>query len=187
MSIRLILVAHAETDATRRGVFSAGEGLNERGREAAGRLVGALPQASTILTSPAAAAREIAMALDQAASVEQALRDLDVGTWTGRQVMDIAMTDPEAASAWIEDPSFAGHGGESVEMLIRRVGDWLTSRRSIDGVVIGVTHAAVLRAAAVGVLGAPAAAFWRIEAAPLTALTLSGDGRRWTFRELRTA
>ena len=95
------------------------------------------------------------------------------------------MADAEAATAWIDDPAFAGHGGESVEMLVARVGAWLAARRTTQGVVIAVTHAAVLRAAAIAALDAPAAGFWRIDAGPLTALTLSSDGRRWTVRELR--
>lgn len=185
MPIRLTLIAHAETSATRRGVFPGNEGLQERGRAAAARLAGSLPKAVESLTSPASAARETAAALGLDPRVEAALADIDVGAWTGRSVMEIGMQDAEAATAWIEDPGFAGHGGESFTALVARVATWLASRCSTDGVAIAITHAAVLRAAAIAALGADASAFWRIEAAPLAMLSLSSDGRRWVFRELR--
>ncbi len=185
MPIRLLLVAHAETDATRRGTFPAGDGLNARGRSAANGAAHALPSATTVLTSPAAAAVETALAFGLAAQEEAALGDLDVGTWAGQSVMDIGMTDPEGATAWIADPAFDGHGGESFLALVARVARWLDDLRNGDGIVIAITHAALIRAAVVAVLDAPASGFWRIDVAPLAALTLSGDGRRWTMRELR--
>ncbi len=187
MPIRLILIAHAETSATRLGVFPSGEGLEARGRDAANKLVGTLPASTLVLSSPAPAARETAEALGLDAQVEPALADIDVGAWAGRSVMDIGMEDPEAATAWIEEPAFAGHGGESFEAHIARVGTWLAERCATQGVAIAVTHAAVVRAAVIAALGAAPSAFWRIEAAPLSRLTLSSDGRRWVIRELRPA
>ena len=47
-----------------------------------------------------------------------------------------------------------------------------------------MTHAAVLRATLVAVLGAPPSAFWLIDARPLSTLTLTSDGRRWAVRGL---
>lgn len=186
MSARLILIAHAETSATRRGVFPSDEGLEARGREAAAKRAGTLPTHREALTSPAQAALETAAALGLAASVETALADVDVGGWTGRSVMDIGTEDPQAASNWIENPAFDGHGGESFATLIARVAAWLSARRDADGLTIAVTHAAVLRAAAIATLDAPPAAIWRIEAPPLAMLSLSSDGRRWTMRQLQT-
>ena len=185
MSIRIILIAHGETSATRRGVFPVAERLDDRGRKEANRVAGTLPKAGTILSGPALAARDTGTALGYDAVVDTALDGLDVGRWAGRSVMEIGMADADAATAWIEDPAFAGHGGESIEMLIMRVGLWLEARREGSGTTIAVTHAAVVRAAAICALDAPAKAFWRIDVAPLAALTLSSDGRRWTVRELR--
>ncbi len=122
------------------------------------------------------------MGLD--AEVEPALADIDVGGWAGRAIMDIGAQDPESATAWIDDPAFAGHGGESFDALVARVGIWLEGRRATEGVVVAVTHAAVLRAAAISILGAPVDAIWRIEAPPLARLTLGSDSRRWTLRAL---
>lgn len=185
MPIRLTLVAHAETNATRRGVFPLGsERLDAPARAEAARRAGMLPKGATALSSPAMAARETATALGFDAVVEPALAGLDVGAWAGQSVMDIGMTDAKAATAWIEDPAFAGHGGESIDMLIARIGTWLAARQATNDVMVAVTHAAVVRAAALVALDAPAASFWRIDVAPLAALTLSSDGQRWTLREL---
>ena len=59
--MRLLMLAHAETAATRRAIFAAGDGLDARGRAAAAAL--ARPRCDRALTSPAAAARETAAAL----------------------------------------------------------------------------------------------------------------------------
>jgi broad specificity phosphatase PhoE len=47
---------------------------------------------------------------------------------------------------------------------------------------VAVTHGAVVRAAVLVVLGAPAQGLWRIDVAPLTATVLRGGSGRWTVR-----
>ena len=108
------------------------------------------------------------------------MSDLDTGHWRGKALAEIA---PDDLAAWLTDPDYAGHGGESVAALIARVEAFLSARLAA-GSVVAVTHGAVLRAALAAVLGAPASAFWRIDAPPLTMLTLSSDGRRWALRGL---
>lgn len=148
---------------------------------AAGRR-GELPTTREALAGPALAARRTAEALGLAATSEPALRDLDAGRWTGRTLADIAAPD---LAAWLADPTYDEHGGESVAALVTRVETFLASRLA-RGSVVAVTHGAVVRAAVVALLGAPASAFWRVEAPPLTWLTASSDGRRWTLRGLES-
>jgi broad specificity phosphatase PhoE len=93
---------------------------------------------------------------------------------------DIAAAEPEAVAAWLADPNAAPHGGESLTALVGRVADWLDSDR-IRGRTLAVTHAAVMRAAVVHVLGAPVRSFWRIDVAPLSIIELRRNGRRWTL------
>ena len=50
-----------------------------------------------------------------------------------------------------------------------------------------MTHAAVIRAAVLIVLDAPASAFWRIDVEPLSLTDLRFDGRRWALRALGLA
>ncbi len=139
-----------------------------------------VPKANEVMTSPAVAACRTAEALGLAATCEPALRDLDAGRWTGKVLSEIA---PDDLAAWLTDPDYAGHGGESVAALLARIDDFLTARLA-GGSVVAVSHGVVLRAAVMAVLGAPPSAFWRIDAPPLTILTLSSDGRRWALRGL---
>ena len=182
---RLLFVAHAETDATRRAAFPDGEGLNQKGNRAARDQWSGMPKRDGAFASPAPAALETASLVGLKADPEEALRELDVGIWRGRTVAEVAAQEPEAFTRWIADPAFTEHGGESIESLIGRVRDWIASRPATGGTVIAVTHAAVLRAAVVAILDAPASAFWRIDVQPLSMVTFTSDGRRWALRELR--
>ncbi len=184
MPQRLVLIAHAATRATRQAAFANGEALDEKGIEVARGAGRFLPTATMLLTSPALAARQTATALDEKARdwrVEDRLRDLDVGVWAGRSLRDIG----EEVASWVADSNYAGHGGESLASFLVRIREWLSTALAMPGTTVAMTHAAVVRAAVLAVLDAPPAAFWRIDAAPLTALTLSSDGRRWAMRAFR--
>jgi broad specificity phosphatase PhoE len=62
------------------------------------------------------------------------------------------------------------------------VSDWLADRLRDDGHTVAVTHAAVIRAAVIGVLDAPPQSFWRIDVEPLSRVDLRSDKRRWVLR-----
>lgn len=174
-------MAHAATAATRQASFARGDEPPEAaGLATAAALRCELRTSGKAFTSPALAACRTAEVLGLPASCEPCLRDLDAGRWTGERV---AAIPPSDLAAWLVDPDFAGHGGESVAALVSRVGSFLATRLA-DADLVAVTHGAVLRAALVAVLGAPASAFWRIEAPPLAILTLSSDARRWRLRSL---
>lgn len=113
------------------------------------------------------------------------LADLDCGRWRGQTMRSIAEGEPDELGAWLTDPSYTGHGGRSIDELLVRLKTWLALRRDDPGTTLAITHAAVLRCALLATLGASSNGFWRIDAAPLTSLVLSSDGRRWTLRGLR--
>lgn len=211
MDLRLLLISHASTAAQRAGRFPAGaagagnaadasdaDSLDARGIAETGaarkRLV--LPDDATALVSPAASARDTALALGLAATVDQRLADLDYGSWQGRKLIDLASEAPQDLAAWASDPDAAPHGGESFSQLVIRVGAWLdeldTATESVDhGTraaaskrtrnVIAVTHAPLLRAAIVHALGTTPAVFPRIEIAPLSLVELRRSQRGWTW------
>lgn len=183
MPRRLLLLAHAETNAMRQAVFADREDLNAAGVASLSVLPSIVPSRAEILSSPALAARSTAACLG-ANEIDQALRDLDAGAWAGRPLAEIAERDPKDLTQWISDPGWSGHGGESVQALVARIGGWLEQRRTQAGVVMAVTHASIVRAALVATLDAPGTAFWRIDVPPLACLTLGTDGRRWSFRAL---
>jgi broad specificity phosphatase PhoE len=83
-------------------------------------------------------------------------------------------------AAWLSDAEAAPHGGESLADLFRRVSAWMDECIR-EGHTIAVTHAAVIRAAIIHVLDAPARSFWRIDIEPLSVTKLRGDGVRWTL------
>ncbi len=181
---RLVLLVHAETAATQRAAFPADEPLSDAGRARLARLHGEVPAASRAWCSPAAASLETAAALGYQASPDAGLADLDCGRWLGREIAAVGAAEAAAVAAWFADPTFAGHGGESLAALLARVAGWLARRLDVRGTVLAVTHGAVARCAVLAVLGTPADGFWRLDAGPLTRVELSSDGRRWTLRQI---
>lgn len=182
MTARLTLLCHAATDASRRAAFgSDDEPVRTDQAPRLAVLAGRLPRFGLVIAAPARAARETAEALGLDARPEPALADQDFGRWRGQALADVLAAEPAAISAWMSDPHASPHGGETTMRLIARVGAWLAQPPSARG-VLAVTHAAVVRAAMVHVLGAPAASFWTIDAGPLSAAHFTHDGRRWRVR-----
>jgi Histidine phosphatase superfamily (branch 1) len=89
--------------------------------------------------------------------------------------------EPDAASAWLRDPTLAPHGGESIAAVIRRVGQWLADQYTRHQRTIVVTHPAIIRAAIVHAIEAAPQSFWRIDIAPLSVTRLSGLSGRWNL------
>ena len=182
MPTRLTLICHGATAATRSGAFPADEPLEERALARAAALRPMIRRADRAWTSPALRARQTAAALGLDAVEESALRDVDSGRWAGRRLEEIQAEEPDGVIAWLADPEAAPHGGEALSALLRRAASWLDARAGDGGHGIAVTHAAVIRAAILHALGAPASSFWRIDIAPLSVVELSHDGRRWVWR-----
>ena len=176
-AVRLRLLCHAPTAATRRAAFPLDEPAEPKGLAAAARL--ALPTPGRVLVSPARSARETAAVLGLAVTVDPVLRDCDWGDWRGRTLGEVAAAGPDAVAAWLADPDAVPHGGESLAALAVRVAAWMDG---LSGRVLAVTHPAVVRAAVLHALGAPLACFWRIDAAPLSLVELGRDNARWTLR-----
>jgi broad specificity phosphatase PhoE len=134
--------------------------------------------------SPALRARQTAEGIGLSPEIEPLLRDLDYGRWAGRPLVEIEREDPAGLAAWLSDPRARAHGGESVEALVERVGSWLAGLGPEGSRIAAVTHAAVMRAAILHVMGAPPPGSWRIDIAPLCVAELRGGGGRWTLRSL---
>ncbi len=181
MTARLDLLAHGASSATRAARFSDDEGLEASAVGALEALRSLLRHYDRALAARARAARETAAALALEAEVDSGLTDCDCGRWRGLALTDVAEREPQAFAVWLADPSAAPHGGESVAALIARAGAWLDEAASRDGATLAVTHAAFIRACVVAVLGAPPAAFWRIDVAPLALARLSGREGRWNL------
>jgi broad specificity phosphatase PhoE len=182
---RLLLVRHAATAATRASAFPVDEPLDERGREAAARLGGALPRRCDVLTSPALRCRQTAEAAGlREPTVEPALAECDFGGWAGRPLGGV---DWAEAVAWMSDPEACPHGGESLAAFAARVSRWLDGQAQLDGHAVAVTHGGVVKAAVRHALAAPLDAFWRIDAAPLAITELHAHDGRWTVTRVNCA
>ena len=179
---RLTLICHGATSATRAAAFPLDEPLEDGVLEQARMLRPVLRRWDRAVTSPALRARQTADALSPDACVHPALRDCDYGHWRGHKLADLQAAHPAEVATWLSDPAAVPHGGESLLALMLRVSDWMADRLNDDGHTIAVTHAAVIRAAVIGVLGAPPQSFWRIDAEPMSLVDLRSDKRRWALR-----
>jgi broad specificity phosphatase PhoE len=65
--------------------------------------------------------------------------------------------------------------------LLARVKHWLAGQHG-SGHTLAVTHPAVIRAAVVLTLQAPAQSFWRIDMPPVSITDLRWNGRSWSLR-----
>ena len=181
MTARLDLLAHGASAAPRGARFPDDDSLEASAIGALEALRGRLRPYAQVLTAPARAARETAAALGFDAEVEMALSDCDYGRWRGRASKDVAEREPDEFAAWLGDPAAAPHGGESPAVLIERVGAWLTQALARESATLAVTHASVVRATIVNVLGASSSSFARIDVAPLSLARLSGHAGRWNI------
>jgi broad specificity phosphatase PhoE len=182
MPLRLSMICHGQTGATKAAAFALDEPIE------AGRLLklapfrGALRRADDIRTSPALRARQTAAALALHATVDPELRDCDQGRWAGRTLAEVEREEPDGIAAWLCDPDAAPHGGESLSRFYGRIADWMDRRETEKGHVIAITHPGVVRAAILKVLDAPLQSFWRIDIEPLSLTDLRHDGYRWVLR-----
>ncbi len=174
---RLFLISHASTHAQQHVRFPADDPISERGRRELERV--APPVIDRALTAPEVRSVDTAATLGWSATVEPALRDLDYANWSGMPMDSVAEVE---LAAWLTDPASTPHGGESIVDLIARVGSWLDTIDESPERIGVVTHPAVVKAAVVCALGAPASAFWRADVRPLSVTRFSGRGGRWTLR-----
>jgi broad specificity phosphatase PhoE len=184
MAVRLTLICHASTQATRDAAFPLDEPLDPQGFARASALAGSLRGTDVAWTSPALRATQTAAALQLDAVVEPALRDIDLGCWAGQSLDEVQSKAPDAVAAWTGQADAAPHGGESVIGLIERVAPWLAAMGRDERRIVAVTHAAVIRAAVILAIDAKPASFWRVDVAPLCRAVLSHRGDRWTLRSI---
>lgn len=129
-----------------------------------------LGRSGTAVTSPAR------RCVQPGLPVEPRLGPWDLGAWTGRPFDELDL------HSWRHDPTFEGHGGESLTALSARVTSLLTEWHGRSGRLAAVTHAAVIKAMVVHALGAPVQAVWDVDVTPasVTELHSTSDGWRLT-------
>ncbi|SHM21457.1 histidine phosphatase family protein [Cryptosporangium aurantiacum] len=210
--VRITVLTTPPSPATKLAAFPPDEQLLPEGVAAATAAAAGLAgyRSAQWRCGPALRCRQAVAALGATeVTVDDGLDECDYGSWRGRTLDDVAAADPAGLEAWLTDPDAAPHGGESVRDLLHRATAWLAGVGSgvasgpASGVASGVasgpasgvasgpartvavTHPSVVKAMLVVALGAPPAAFWRLDVAPLTRTDLSGRPGAWTVR--RTA
>jgi broad specificity phosphatase PhoE len=150
------LVRHGETDWNRelRWQGHSDRPLNERGREQARELAERLDGMgfAAIYTSDLRRAAEtaeiLAGRLDLPVQTDEALREIDVGSWEGYTLAELEARSPEAVSRWDEQGVHGWDGGEShAEMMVRvhRAVGSIAARHEGDDVLV-VSHGGPIRA-----------------------------------------
>jgi broad specificity phosphatase PhoE len=180
MTLRLSLIAHAATAAQRASTFPMDEPIEPGSETPAARSA----RVDRVLVSPELRARETAALLGLTGEPAAELRDCDYGRWAGCSLETVQSTEPDALVAWLADPEARPHGGESVAQLIRRVAGWLDRQATQGGRMIAVVHPAIIRAAILHAIAAPASSYRHIDVKPLSEARLSHDGRYWRFQSL---
>jgi len=175
--MRLILVRHAETEASTRGrcYGSLDVGLSALGRRQQTILASVLAgeTVAAVVTSPRVRAFETASAIAEPhgldTRVEPALRELDFGELEGRTYDEIAAAFPELYARWMTQPtSVQFPGGECyAELEARSLSAVRSIHAAFDGhTVVAVTHGGVIRAVLGDVLGIPHDRIFRIAIDP---------------------
>lgn len=182
MLSRLTMIASGATPSMRKGRFPQNEPLEPQALARAAGLAGSLRRADRVWASPALAARQTAEALGLQATVEPLLAEQDFARWAGRSFEAVQAEDPAGMAAWFADPDAAPHGGESLADVARRGAALIERMAGEGGHTIAVTHAVLIRAVIVHVLGAPLPSVWKIDIEPLSFTDLRSDGRRWVLR-----
>ncbi|MFK0256178.1 histidine phosphatase family protein [Streptomyces sp. NPDC090445] len=137
------------------------------------------PPHSSTLRAPSSRCATTADEFGLKATPELALRDFDYGEWSGRQMAEIAATNPYGFSAWLTDPDATPHGGESVRQLCRRTAAWLHDLPQDEEDALAITEPGVIRATILHALSVPARAFWHIKVPPLSIVTVTSRADRW--------
>ncbi|MDF9618589.1 histidine phosphatase family protein [Pseudomonas entomophila] len=166
-SIHLTLICHARTEAQRVGRFALDD---DPLRDPPSPPI-ELATTPRCLCAPELRARETAEGL--AATIDEGLRDCDLGTWKG---LPLKQLDERELQAWLADPHATPHGGEPIAALCQRVARWMDGALG-EGEWIAVSHPFVIRAAMLHALSAPFESFHRIDVPPLARVRLSHYGQ----------
>ncbi|MBX3228357.1 MAG: histidine phosphatase family protein [Labilithrix sp.] len=189
MALLIQLARHGETADNARRVFQGqgGSGLNRLGRAQAQRLAERLrhapPEAiyASDLERAADTARYVAEACGMTVTLDEDLREVDVGLWTGKGYDEIARLYPEEWAAWEHGLDVRRGGGETYAELAARV-ERAVSRiaaRHADGSrVLLVSHGGSIKSWVARLLGVNAEGLRALAGVANTGLTLvERDGR----------
>lgn len=154
MTTRILLVRHGESEWNAIGRWQgwANPPLSDLGRQQSWEAAGAVGAVDAIVSSDLQRAMQTALVISEAVGVgpvftDEALRERDVGEWTGLTKAEIEERWPGSYDAWRTGGMPTPPGGERNEKIIERV---LGALRRIatefdGGEVLAVAHGGVIR------------------------------------------
>ena len=164
MPTTIVLVRHGETDWNRENRFQghADPSLNDLGRAQAHALATELENErfDAVYSSPlkraGETARIVSASLGLAVRLSDALKEVDVGSWSGLTRAEVERAFPVGYERWLE----LSHGwddGESYDELGERVVSGLVriADRHPEELVLAVTHGGPIRSALAAAAGVP--------------------------------
>lgn len=183
----LVLLRHGESvwNAEHRYQGQQGTGLSALGRQqakAAAEYLQSLDIDAVVASDLQRVTETLQPCLDSLdhleVSVDKRWREIDVGTWGGRMIADVAAEEPDVVEAFARGEDVARGGGETFRQLRARV--WEAAQdvtRSGVRRVLVVTHGGPIRVAAAAALQLPAGAEMLLDPpgnCSLTTLRLDG-------------
>jgi probable phosphoglycerate mutase len=167
MPFFLALARHGETADNARAVFQgqAGSKLNRLGRAQAERLAARICRAppraivASDLERAAETANIVSLACGVSVDLDPGLREVDVGTWTGKPYDEVKRLFPEEWAAWESGLDIRRGGGETYDELALRVDAALErivaihSQDRRPGTVLVVSHGGAIKAWVARLLG----------------------------------
>lgn len=159
----LYFARHGETDDNAHLVFQGqgGKGLNARGRAQARRL-GQRMHASRVtsifssdLERAVETSRIVGAACGVAPELDQDLREVDVGRWTGKSHEQVADLYPEEWAAWSEGIDVRRGGAETYAELAQRIERAVARICATDArdPVLIVSHGGAIKSYVANILG----------------------------------
>jgi broad specificity phosphatase PhoE len=174
MSLRLVLVRHAETDWNRERRYQGWQDtpLSDAGRlqaEAAGRLL-AVEELGAVWSSPLRRSRDTAAAIATprglTVRVEEAFREMRFGQWEGLTADDVSARFPALYRRWLESPHLVElPGAETLAQVKARALKGLEDlRQAYEGqAVCLVTHGITSRILILEALGLGLDRIWSLQ------------------------
>ncbi|WP_182286833.1 histidine phosphatase family protein [Comamonas testosteroni] len=178
MRTMLTLLCAQVPPALRAGHFPDDDGLDTTQlADASLNLSGPERHSARVICSSSRAAQQTAQAMGiNDYQLEPALKEVDYGLWSGVSLKDI---EPQLLGTWLRDPSMSPPNGESLDMVCRRTRSWFEASQHQQGMSLVFTHANVIKALVLSVLGAPMTAMFHLDIAPLSLTRLTCHQGRW--------
>ena len=191
-SLHLALARHGQTADNAARIFQGqgGSGLDRVGRAQAARLAERMrrsPPAAIVasdLERAAETARYVSEACGVPVELDSGLREVDVGTWTGKSYDEVATLFPEEWAAWEAGLDVRRGGGETYGERAARVGatiDRIAARYAgTEGRILVVSHGGAIKSWIARLLGVSSdglRALAGVANAALTVVERDGRGR----------